>query len=177
MPVAEKTAEKTIAESFLPEFDAEFANTRKFLALVPDDKPTWKPHDKSMELGRLAWHVSDFPSWCRDTLIKDALVFKSSDGEEMKKAWHGKTRADMLARFDADLLEARAALAATTDDAWAGHWKFEWDGVPFIDEPRIYVYRKWVVNHMIHHRAQLGVYLRLNDIAIPGCYGPSADEM
>jgi len=169
-------AEKTIAESLLSEFDAEYGSTRKFLALVPDDKVTWKPHEKSMELGRLAWHLSDFPSWCRDTLVKDVLVFNSKDGEEMKKDWHGKTHEDMLARFDADLPEARAALAATRDEAMSARWKFEWDGMPIIDEPRAEVYRKWVVNHMVHHRAQLGVYLRLLDVPIPGCYGPSADE-
>jgi uncharacterized damage-inducible protein DinB len=176
MTVAEKTAEKTIAEQLLPEFDMEYANTRKFLALVPDDKASWQPHPKSMELGRLAWHVSDFPSWCRDTLNKDLLVFTSADAEGMKNAWQGKTHADMLARFDADFAEARAALAASTDEAWDAHWKMEWHGAPVIDEPRLDVYRKWVINHMIHHRAQLGVYLRLNDIAIPGCYGPSGDE-
>lgn len=177
MAVAEKTVtEKCISEQFLPEFDMEFANTRKFLALVPDDKLTWKPHTKSMELGRLAWHLSDMADWCKETLTKDVLTFTDADAGEMKKAWHGKTHADMLAHFDADLKEARAALAATPDEAWATHWKFEWNGAPVIDEPRIDVYRKWVINHMVHHRAQLGVFLRLNDIAIPGCYGPSADE-
>ncbi|HEX3471205.1 MAG TPA: DinB family protein [Silvibacterium sp.] len=176
MTVAEKTTEKTVAEKMLTEFDTEYDNTRKFLALVPDDKLTWKPHEKSMELGRLAWHLSDFPSWCADTLKDDVLKFTTADGEKMKKDWHGKTHEQMLARFDTDLKDARAALAAITDDAWATHWKFEWDGQPIIDEPRIDVYRKWVINHMIHHRAQLGVYLRLNGVPIPGCYGPSADE-
>jgi uncharacterized damage-inducible protein DinB len=172
MPVAEKT----IAEQLLPEFDMEYGNTRKFLALVPDDKTTWKPHEKSMELGRLAWHLSDFPSWCRHTLVKDVLAFNDAEGEKMKGEWKDKTHEQMVARFDADLKEARSALAATSDEAMARHWKFEWNGQPFIDEPRIDVYRKWVINHMVHHRAQLGVYLRLLDIPIPGCYGPSADE-
>ena len=170
-------AEQTIAASLLPEFDTEYANTRKFLALVPDDKLTWKPHPKSMELGRLAWHLSDFPSWCTETLTKDVLVFTAEDGEKMKKECEGKTREQMLARFDTDIKAARAALATATDDAMAAHWKMEWGGAPIIDEPRIDVYRKWVINHMIHHRAQLGVYLRLNGIPIPGPYGPSADEM
>ncbi len=172
MPVAEKT----IAEQLLPEFDVEYGNTRKFIALVPDDKMTWKPHEKSMELGRLAWHVSDFPSWCRDTLTKDVLTFTDDDGGKMMGAWKDKTHEQMLARFDADLTEARAALAATSDEAMARNWRFEWNGQAMIDEPRIDVYRKWVVNHMVHHRAQLGVYLRLLGVPIPGCYGPSADE-
>src|SRR5215469_5925351 len=97
MPVAEKT----IAEQLLPEFDAEYGLTRKFLALVPDDKTTWKPHEKSMELGRLAWHLSDFPSWCRDTLNKDVLAFNDAEGEKMKGEWKNKTHEDMLTRFDA----------------------------------------------------------------------------
>jgi|SRR5271154_4961222 len=169
-------AEKTIAESLLPEFDTEYGNTRKFLALVPDDKLTWKPHEKSMELGRLAWHLSDFPSWCTDTLTKDVLVFGDEDGAKMMGAWQGKTREQILARFDADLATARAAVASVSDEAMAVNWKMEWNGQPIIDEPRGDVYRKWVVNHMVHHRAQLGLYLRLLDIPIPGCYGPSADE-
>lgn len=173
MPVAEMT----IAEKLLTEFDTEYANTRKFLALVPDDKLTWKPHEKSMELGRLAWHISDFPSWCAGTLKSDDLRFTSGDGEKMKNEWEGKTREQMLARFDADLKDARAALLATSDDAMAHNWKMEWDGQAIIDEPRIDAYRKWVINHMVHHRAQLGVYFRLNGIPVPGCYGPSADEM
>jgi len=170
-------AEQTIAEKLLPEFDTEYASTRKFLALVPDDKLTWRPHEKSMELGRLAWHISDFPSWCADTLKTDVLKFTTEDGEKMKKDWHGKTREQMLARFDKDLKDARAALLATCDEAMDHNWKMEWDGQPIIDEPRIDVYRKWVINHMVHHRAQLGVYFRLNGIPIPGCYGSSADEM
>jgi uncharacterized damage-inducible protein DinB len=166
----------SIAEKLLPEFDMEYGNTRKFLALVPDDKLTWKPHEKSMELGRLAWHISDFPGWCTDTIRKDVLAFTDEDGAKMAGAWHGKTREQILARFDSDLTNARAALAAAGDEAMHAGWKMEWNGQPIIDEPRIDVYRKWVINHMIHHRAQLGVYLRLNEVPIPGVYGPSADE-
>ena len=178
MTVAEKTiAEMTIAEKLLPEFDTETAITRKFLALVPDDKLTWKPHDKSMELGRLAWHLADFPSWCTNILTKDVLVFTDEDGSKMMGAWMGKTRDQILARFDADLKPARAAVAAASDEELAQNWRMEWNGQPMIDDPRIDVYRKWVINHMVHHRAQLGVYFRLNGIPVPGCYGPSADEM
>jgi uncharacterized damage-inducible protein DinB len=178
MTVAEKAvSETTVAEKLLPEFDTEYANTRKFLALVPDDKLTWKPHEKSMELGRLAWHISDFPSWCAETLKKDVLAFTDEEAAKMSGAWKGKTREQILARFDGDLKDARAALAATSDDAMAHNWKMEWNGQTIIDEPRYDVYRKVVVNHMIHHRAQLGVYFRLNGIPVPGPYGPSADEM
>jgi uncharacterized damage-inducible protein DinB len=166
----------TIAETLLPEFDAEFANTRKLIALVPDDNLTWKPHEKSMELGRLAWHITDFPSWCLDTISKDGLSFTDEDGAKMMGGWKGKTRDEMLARLDADLAKARPALAAASDEALAVQWKMTWNGYPIIDEPRLDVYRKWVINHMVHHRAQLGVYLRLLNVPIPGFYGPSADE-
>lgn len=165
------------SNQLLNEFDEEFASTRKFLERVPDDKLTWKPHEKSMELGRLAWHISDFPEWCRDTLKKDELKMNEEDGAKVANEWKGKKRADMLARFDRTLPEARAALANASDSDMARHWKFEWAGQVIIDSPRDEVYRKWVMNHMIHHRAQLGVFLRLNNIPIPGTYGPSGDEM
>lgn len=161
----------------LTEFDEEFASTRKFLELVPDDKLTWKPHEKSMELGRLAWHIADFPEWCRDTLQKDGLKLTPEDGAKMADEWKGKKRADMLARFDRHLPEARAALVNAADSDMQRPWKMEWAGQVIIDSPKDEVLRKWVLNHMIHHRAQLGVYLRLNGIPIPGVYGPSADEM
>lgn len=164
------------AQKLLSEFDEEFATTRKFLERVPDDKLTWKPHEKSMELGRLAWHVADFPEWCRDTLKKDGLKMTEEDGAQMMNGWKEKKRADLLARFDRDLPEARAALAAASDASLANHWKMEWNGQVVVDSPREEVLRKWVLNHLIHHRAQLGVYLRLNNIPVPGAYGPSADE-
>ena len=164
------------SSKLLTEFDEEFANTRKFLALVPDDKLTWKPHEKSMELGRLAWHIADFPEWCRDTFKQDTLSMTEEDGAKMMHEWKNKKRADMLARFDAALPEARKALENADDAAMAKHWKMEWGGQVVVDSPREQVLRKWVLSHLIHHRAQLGVYLRLNDIPIPGSYGPSADE-
>jgi uncharacterized damage-inducible protein DinB len=167
----------SISEKLQAELEEEFAGTRKLLALVPDEKMMWKPHEKSMELGRLAWHITDFPEWCRDTLKQDVLSMSEEDGARMMHGWKGKKRADMLARFDRDLTEAREVLAKTNDAEMAHHWKMEWAGQIVIDSPREQVLRKWVLNHMIHHRAQLGVYLRLNGIAIPGLYGPSADEM
>lgn len=166
----------TIAAKLLPAFDEEFAGSRKLLVLVPDDKLTWKPHEKSMELGRLAWHLSDFPEWCVMTFTQDSFQMTEEAAASMG-GWKGKTRADMLARFDADLPKARAALAAATDAEMSHRWTMEWGGQTIIDEPREDVFRKWSLHHMIHHRAQLGVYLRLLGIPIPGFYGPSADEM
>ena len=167
----------TIAQRMLPEFDEEFGITHQFLEKVPDDKLTWKPHEKSMELGRLAWHLTDMPHWCSETLQHDTMQFTEADAAEAKHAWKSKKREDMLARVDRDLPTARELLAKASDADIARHWKMEWAGQTIIDSPREQVLRKWVLNHMIHHRAQLGVYLRLNGIAIPGTYGPSADEM
>jgi uncharacterized damage-inducible protein DinB len=167
----------SIAKKLLAEFDEEFAATRKHLELVPDDKLSWKPHEKSMELGRLAWHLSDFPEWCREMIGKDYFRMTEEDGAKAMQGWAGKRRADMLSRFDRDLLEARAMLADAGDGDMARHWKMEWAGQVLVNSPREQVLRKWVMNHMIHHRAQLGVYLRLNGIPIPGIYGQSADEM
>jgi uncharacterized damage-inducible protein DinB len=167
----------TIAGKFQNEFDEEFAATLKFLELVPDEKLGWKPHEKSMELGRLAWHLADMPSWCLHTLDEDRMVMNPEDGEKTRDAWKGKKRADTLAKFDRDLAKAKARLTKSTDAEMQAHWKFEFAGQTFIDSPREEVLRKWVLNHMIHHRAQFGVYLRMNNIPLPGCYGPSADEM
>jgi len=167
----------TVAEKLLPEFDEEFASTRRFLILIPNDKLLWKPHEKSMELGRLAWHLADFPEWAVMTLTRDHCVMTPQEGERAMHGWEGRTREEILARFDGDLPVARTALAATTDAGMTDRWTMEWAGQTIIDDPREVVYRKWTISHMVHHRAQMGVYLRMLGIVIPGCYGPSADEM
>jgi len=165
-----------IADKLLPEFDREFATTRKFLALVPDDKLGWKPHAKSMELGRLAWHVSDFPGYALGVTSQPGFSVKLEDLPKRRSAWVGKTREAILERFDADVKAARTALAAVPDAAWDENWKLEFGGQVVFDDARRTAFRIVAMNHMIHHRAQLGLYLRLNEIPIPGTYGPSADE-
>lgn len=167
----------TIGEKMLPQFDEEFAATRKFLALVPDDRLMWKPHEKSMELGRLAWHLADFPEWVVMTLMQDSFGMTGEDAAKSAEEWKGKKRADLLKRFDNGLGKARSALTGISDAGMAKRWKMEWGGQTIIDDRREDVYRKWAISHMVHHRAQLGVYFRLLGVAIPGCYGPSADEM
>ena len=157
-----------LAEMLVPEFDQEFDLTRKFLDLVPDDKLTWKPHEKSMELGRLAWHLATFPEWTLDTIEKDVFVITPEHASDSKTGWKGKSRADMLTRFDGDLTRARAALAHASDDDFEHHWKLEWNGRVAIDEPRYRIFRRMVLNHLVHHRAQLGVYFRMIGTAIPG---------
>lgn len=167
----------SIAEKLLPEYDREFASARKFLALVPDDKLGWKPHAKSMALGRLAWHVSDLPGYALSVASKPRLSFNMEDMPKRRSAWVGKTRTAILERFDADLKAGREALLSVPDAAWGDRWQLEFGGQVVVDDARSAVYRMVVMSHMIHHRAQLGLYLRLNEIPIPGVYGPSADEM
>jgi uncharacterized damage-inducible protein DinB len=166
-----------MSESLLPDFDEEMASTRKFLELVPDEKLGWKPHEKCMTMGQLAWHVSDMPAWCSDTLSQDTMTLCSDDYQKKVAEREGKGKKEMLAGFDKHLNDARTRLAAADDAALALRWKMIWGDETIIDMPRAQVLRKWVLNHLIHHRAQLGLFLRLNGIAIPGVYGPSADEM
>jgi uncharacterized damage-inducible protein DinB len=165
-----------MSESLLPEFDEEMASTRKFLELVPDGKLGWKPHEKSMTMGQLAWHLSDMPSWCSSTLKQDTMTLSNDDYQKQLAAREGKGTKEMLHGFDQHVDDARTRLAAAEDADLAHPWKMIWGDQTIIDMPRSQVLRKWVMNHLIHHRAQLGVFLRLNGIAIPGVYGPSADE-
>lgn len=167
----------TVAERMLSEFDDEFAMTRRLLSLVPDDRMAWRPHPKSMELGRLAWHLAEFPEWCIGTIEQNPLRMTMADAEKSTHGWEGKTHLQILALFDTRLPAARAAILALSDVKLAERWKLEWAGQIVIDEPRQDAIDKWTFRHMVHHRAQLGVYLRMLGIAIPGAYGPSADEM
>ena len=167
----------SMSEMLLGEFDREFATTRKFLALVPDDKSAWKPHPKSMEMGRLALHLADMAERAGQVLTTSVRAVSAEDLAKRKDAWKGKTREQILEKFDADLKSAREALAATSDQAWNEPWNLVFMGREIFNGPRAVAFRSIVLSHMIHHRAQLGLYLRLNEIAIPGTYGPSADEM
>lgn len=160
------------SQSLLPEFDEEMKNTRKLLECVPDGKFDYQPHPKSMTLGRLASHVAEMPGWGSTTLDTELLEMQPG----MKPQVAG-TRAELLEMFDQGVAGARAKIAAATDEDWSKIWTFKYAGKTVIELPRSAVMRGVVMNHLIHHRAQLGVYLRLNEVAIPGMYGPSADEM
>jgi len=161
----------TISQMMMPEFDQEMKSTRKLLDCIPDDILDFKPHEKSMKLGRLASHVAEMPNWAFETIAKDQLV--ANPGE---KPFEAASKAELLSAFDKNVAEARAALEGASDEHLAKNWKFIYAGQTVLDMPRVAVLRSMVMNHLIHHRAQLGVYLRLNDIAIPGMYGPSADD-
>ena len=160
----------TISETLLPEFDREMANSRKMLDVVPEDKFGWKPHEKSFSLGRLASHVAEMPGWATVTITQDSLELTPG-----QKPFNAATKAELLAAFDKNTSEARAALAGASDEHLHKNWKFIYGGHTIFDQPRTHVLRDMVLSHMIHHRGQLSVYLRLLDVPIPGMYGPSAD--
>ena len=163
-------------KELIAEFDRETASTRKMLEAIPADADfTYKPHPKSMSLGRLAGHVSDNAGeWAISTLTTDKLEFPADHKFE---PYIPASREALLEKFDSQVAEAKAALAIFPPEKWSENWKFVAGGQAWIDETKYEVWRTWVVNHLIHHRAQLGVYLRLLDKPIPGMYGPSADTM
>jgi uncharacterized damage-inducible protein DinB len=158
------------------EFENEAKKTRKMLEAIPEGVDFgWKPHAKSMTLGRLASHVTDFTGdWGHSTLALDKLEFPADHKWDVASP---ASRAELLEKFDREIGKTRADLAAVTPEKWDSNWKFVFGGQAWIDQTKYQVWRESVINHMIHHRAQLGVYLRLLDAKIPGCYGPSADEM
>ena len=162
--------------ALVAEFDREAAKTRKVLEAVPADADfNFKPHPKSMSLGRLVGHLTDFTGdWALATLTTDKLDI---DAGSDYKPFSPSGKDEALARFDQNLGASRAALVATTGDAWDRNWQLVWLGNTVIDQPKHQVFRDAVFNHMIHHRGQLTVYLRLLNARVPGIYGPSADEM
>jgi len=163
-----------IRDMLLPEFDSEMANTRKLLERLPENLSDYKPHLKSMPLNRLAGHVAELPGWTKETFTKEVLELDM----ENFKPFDPKTRQEVLAKFDENTKAGRAALAAAKDEDFPVIWSLkDTKGKTIMAMPRAACYRGMVMSHMIHHRAQLGVYLRLNEIEIPGMYGPSADEM
>ena len=164
-----------LSEALLPEFDQEMANTRKSLERVPDDKFDWKPHTKSMTVRQLTTHIALFPSWMIDTLEKASFDYAPVDGPAYKPPVMNSHK-ELLEVFDRDVAKARAALKGASDAHLMETWSLLAGGKTIFSMPRIAVLRGMVMNHMIHHRAQLGVYLRLNDVPVPAIYGPSADE-
>ena len=163
-------------KELIAEYDSEAAKTRKTLEAIPADADfTFKPNPKSMPLGRLAGHISETAGdWAVHTLTTDKLEFPADHKFE---PYIPASKEAMLERFDADTAKVKAELAKFDPKKWDTNWKFVAGGQAWIDEPKFSVWRNWVVNHLIHHRAQLGVYLRVLGKPIPGTYGPSADEM
>jgi uncharacterized damage-inducible protein DinB len=158
-------------DALLSEFDREMAVTRKVLSRVREDRFGWTPHAKSTTFGRLATHVAEIPGWVKETLTLDSLDMGGGHAPDALR-----TREEILAKFDRMVAVARPLLESATDAQLAAPWTLKADGHEIFTMPRAGVLRSFVFSHLIHHRAQLAVYLRLNDIPVPSIYGPSADE-
>jgi uncharacterized damage-inducible protein DinB len=159
----------SIAEGLLPEFDQEMATTRKLLERVPSDKGPWKPHPKSFPLGHLAQLVATMPGWLTQTLRDTEVDLAASSGYSFE------TTETLLGEFDRHVREAREALTSAKDADFTVPWSLKNGERVLFTAPRGVVVRSHM-NHLIHHRGQLSVYLRLNDVPLPSIYGPTADE-
>jgi uncharacterized damage-inducible protein DinB len=160
----------SIGQDYLREFDEEMKTTRKVLERVPTEKGEWKPHPKSFSMAHLAQLVSWMPGWISETLRHPFMDLGRPGG-----GYSNETTEKLLSGFDTNVAAVREALQMTPDAAWKETWQLKRGEQVFWTAPRTVVVRTHL-NHLVHHRAQLGVYLRLNDIPVPPCYGPTADE-
>lgn len=164
-----------ITDWLLPEFDAEMASTRRVLERVPMDDPEWKPHPKSMTIGYLAYLVASLPGWVTSTLKRTELDIQPPEGKDWSHDAPTTTEG-LLERFDRDAAQARIDLGEASEEDFQVPWTLKMGDRELMTQPRWMVYRMSVINHLAHHRAQLGVYLRLLGVPVPSIYGPSADE-
>ncbi len=160
-----------LVDALLPEFDHEMVTTRKLLERVPDDRLDWKPHAKSFSLGQLAQHVATIPMWGSVTLTQSELDV--SGNERLPEL---RSRAEILTLFDKHVSNTRATLVGKTDAELMAPWTMKNGGHTVFSMPKAAVWRSFVLSHLIHHRGQLSVYLRMHDVLLPSMYGPSADE-
>jgi uncharacterized damage-inducible protein DinB len=165
----------SISQSLLPEFDQEMANTRKVLDRIPEDKLEWKAHPKSNTIGWVSKHLADLPSWATETMRSESLDVAPPGGQPFKLP-EAKTKQAMLELFDKNVTAARAAIAGGSDADFMKTWTLLKGGQKIFAMPRVGVLRSMVLNHSIHHRGHLCVYLRLNNVPVPALYGPSGDE-
>lgn len=161
----------TIKDTLLTEFDHEMAATRKLIERVPEDKLAWKPHAKSYSLGGLATHLSNLLLWASGILNDDSFDLAA----ELPRNTEITSRAELLERFDINSKRVRGWMDKT-DAEYSGRWSLKRGGQEMFSMPRSIAFRSFVLHHMIHHRGQLTVYLRLNDVPLPAIYGPTADE-
>lgn len=164
-----------MTDFLLPEYDREMAITRRFLERIPDDRLGWKPHSKSWTLGQLGTHLANLPNWMGDTIRKSELDI-APVGQPPYKEKEKASRQEMLDFFDKAVAHGREALSSVTDEALTQPWTLLSGGKAIMTMPRYTVLRSFVMNHVVHHRAHLGVFLRLCDVPVPSAYGPSADE-
>lgn len=164
-----------IARTILAEFNHEMANTRKVLERIPEEQAAWKPHPKSYSLGDLAMHLANLPTWVGVALKQDELDFDPPGGKKDPKPVFN-TRKALLKQFDDNVAEAVSAIADASDDVMRGSWTLKNRGAVVFSLPRVAVLRSFVMNHMIHHRGQMTVYLRLKNVPLPAIYGGTADE-
>ena len=160
-----------MVDALLPEFDREMTTTRKVLERVPEDQFDWKPHTKSFSLGALAAHVAALPAWGAETLNKSEI-----DIAGVQPPVTLPSKAALMATFDRNVTATRSALAGKSDAELLAMWTLTRGGKPLFSMPKTAVLRSFVFSHLIHHRGQLCVYLRLLDVPVPSIYGPSADE-
>jgi uncharacterized damage-inducible protein DinB len=161
-----------ISQSLLPELKHEIASTRKMLARIPFDKWDWKPHEKSFSLGRLTDHVAELVNWLPFTLSTSELDFAKNPYQSPKS----ESSEQLLANYDRDAAACIAAVEGATDEQFMENWTMRNGDQVFFTMPKAAVIRTWAMNHLVHHRGQLSVYLRLLDVPVPGMYGPTADE-
>lgn len=164
-----------LRDGLLAQFDHEMVGTRKTLERVPEGQPDWAPHPKSMKMARLAGHLAELPGWAVETINRDSLDIHPTGGSQFQPLLM-TSRKQLLEAFDKNAAAARAALSAASDETLLGNWTLLAGGQTIFSLPRVAVLRSFVLSHIIHHRAQLGVYLRMNDVPVPSLYGPSADE-
>jgi uncharacterized damage-inducible protein DinB len=160
-----------LKDALLAEYDHELATTKKLLERVPEDRLAWKPHGKSMSIGGLSQHIANIPNW-GTTILNEAGFDLSTAPPNLEEP---SSHADIMKWFEDARAKARQALDKTDGELLA-MWSLTRGGQPMFSMPRISAFRSFVLNHIIHHRGQLSVYLRLNDIPVPSIYGPSADE-
>lgn len=161
-----------ISDIFLPEFDEEMKKTRAMLERIPESNPDYKPHEKSMPMGKLAAHVAQLPELAIKIAELPSLDFSTSG----MKPLVFESRDQLLAEFNDTAEKARKAIANVSDEQWQQNWKLSFQGKTIVEAPRYLLYRAMFNNHLVHHRAQLGVYYRLNNVPLPPTYGPSADD-
>lgn len=163
-----------VKDGLLPEFDHEMGTTRRLLERVPQADMAWKPHPRSFSLGQLASHIANIPTWVDATL--DFAVFDLATIGDDGRPKQPVEIAPVLAAFDANVKKARAKIDAQPDGALFAPWTMKVGNDEMFTMPRIAVLRSFIMNHLIHHRGQLSVYLRLRDVPLPAIYGPTADE-